>query len=202
MIDRTKYMDRKEVHHLRRTTEAWALADLRDGRRQGVVAWMLVDLALLVGARPNEYSGARLHVGDVDLGRSLIRISRSKRRRPKVDDVAIPPELVRHLRDFLRWKRAIGESLAPEAPLLCSERGAYTTSGLRKLFASCVERCGLSPRITLKSARHTLGATLLAKTGNLRLVQQQLGHERVETTTIYAGVTFDGMRRAVTGVYA
>lgn len=202
MIDRTKYMDRREAKRLRQSTEAWSLSDLRDGRRQGVVAWMLVDLALCIGARPNEYAGSRLRVRDIDLTRSLVRIQRSKRRKPVTDSVAIPPNLVAHLREFLRWKRAVGESLADDAPLLCSERGPYSTSGLRKLFGSAVERSGLPASITLKSARHTLAVALLERTGNLRLVQQQLGHARIETTTVYAGVDFQGMRRAVTGVYA
>ena len=42
--------------------------------------------------------------------------------------------------------------------------------------------------------RHGAGTETLRATGNLRLVQQLLGHERIETTTRYATVDEADMR--------
>ena len=43
---------------------------------------------------------------------------------------------------------------------------------------------------------------LLRKTGNLRMVQKQLGHRNpVTTANMYADVTFEDMRDGVDGLY-
>ena len=43
---------------------------------------------------------------------------------------------------------------------------------------------------------------LLRKTGNLRMVQKQLGHRNPTTTAnMYADVTFEDMRKGVDGLY-
>ncbi len=45
-IDRDNYMDGREVKQLRTVTEAQVIVDTQAGRRQGVVAWAVVDTAL------------------------------------------------------------------------------------------------------------------------------------------------------------
>lgn len=200
MIARSKYMDRSEIQRLRSATAAWSMADMAAGRRQGVVVWTVVDLLLIVACRANEL--AAVTVGDVDLKRGFIRIRRSKRRREVVDEVPITPELAAHLRQYMAWKRTVGESLAPDDRLLTGKAGvALTTSGVRKIFKAAVKRCGLPPELSSKSARHTMAVTLLAKTGNARLVQKHLGHARIETTMVYADIPFEQQRAALRGVY-
>lgn len=46
VLDRTRYMSKHEVKQLRTNTEGHALIDLKKGNTKGVLAWMLVDLAL------------------------------------------------------------------------------------------------------------------------------------------------------------
>ena len=199
-MKRTKYLDMDEATKLRTYSELWARTDLEAGRRQGVVAWMLVDLALLTGLRVGEISN--LQLGDVELRRSFLKVKTLKRRRPVVDELAMPPELVRHLRTFIDWKDSAGESVKPGAPLLAGKRGAFGVRGLQLLWKSAVERAGLPKEYSIKAARHTCGVHLLAKTRDLRAVQKQLRHQRPETTTVYADVTFERMREGVTGLYA
>lgn len=199
-MQRTKYMDIEEVKRLRTYTELWARTDLEAGRRQGPVAWVLVDLALMTGLRAGEL--ANLQVGDVDLRRSILHVKTLKRRHPVVDELAMPPELIRHLRAFLKWKACSGESYQPGAPLLCGKRGSLTVRGVQQQWQSAIKRAGLPKGYSIKAARHTCGVHLLAKTRDLRAVQKQLRHARVTTTEIYADVTFERMREGVTGLYA
>ena len=63
-VDRTKYMSKAEVDQLRTVTEARAIIDLQYGRKGGVLAWIVVDVALSTGLRVSEIT--RLKVGDVD----------------------------------------------------------------------------------------------------------------------------------------
>jgi site-specific recombinase XerD len=74
VIDRNKYMDIKEVKQLRTVTEARKITDLRAGRIGGVLAWMLVDLALSTGLRVSEM--AALKVKDIDLKRGYLSVTR------------------------------------------------------------------------------------------------------------------------------
>ena len=83
-----------------------------------------------------------------------------------------------------------------------SKQGAeFTTRGLQHVWKRCVESAGV-PEFSIHSARHTLAVHLLKKTGNLRQVQKQLGHNSPVTTALmYADVSFDDMKEGLTGLY-
>ncbi len=197
-IDRTKYMDAREAQRLRTVTAAWAITDAASGARQGVVSWALVDTAMLTGLRVNEL--AQLRVGDFIAGRSCLRVQRTKRRKPTTETMAIPPELVKHLRDFIAWKCAAGEPVAADSPLFRGKRGPMTLFGMQKIWKVCIRRAGLARELSIHSARHTIAVHLLAKTGNLRHVQKQLGHlSPIVTANLYADVPFDAMVKGATG---
>lgn len=199
-LDRTKYMSREEARRLREVTQAWGNTDLERGRRQGVIAWAVVDTVMLTGLRVSEL--ARLTIDDLDDRRKLLTVRRSKRKAIAAESLAIPPELARHLRQFINWKRCYTDEPTEEgSPLFCGQRGAMTVKGLQKVFKSAVQRAGLPDSLSIHSARHTLGVELLNRTRDLRQVQKQLGHARIDTTTIYADVTEERMRNGVKGIY-
>ena len=81
VIDREKYMDAKEVRQLRTVTEAKAIVDLKKGRIQGPLTWMLVDLALSTGLRVSEL--AALKIQDIDFKRGAMKVARRKRKKKK-----------------------------------------------------------------------------------------------------------------------
>ena len=63
-------------------------------------------------------------------------------------------------------------------------------------------RAHLPAELSIHAARHSLAVFLLKKTGNLRLVQKQLGHSSpVTTATMYADVPFDDMQSGLSGLY-
>ena len=79
VIDREKYMDADEVRQLRTVTEAKSIVDLKKGRMQGPLAWMLVDLALSTGLRVSEM--ADLKIQDLDFKRGSMKVVRLKRKK-------------------------------------------------------------------------------------------------------------------------
>jgi len=83
-VDRTKYMSIEEVKQLRTVTEARAIVDLRAGRVNGPLAWMLVDVALSTGLRVSEI--AALNVEDIDRKRGCMSVTRLKHRKPRQGD--------------------------------------------------------------------------------------------------------------------
>lgn len=199
-IDRTKYMDAGEVARLRASTEGRALIDLRAGRVTWVVAWAVVDTALSMGLRVSEL--ARFTVGDVDLRRGAIRAWRHKRRKPIQETIALGKEIKAHLREFMAWKKAAGQSLDPDAPLWIGKRGRLTKRGLQLIWKRAVVAAGLPIELSVHSARHTLAVHLLRGTGNLRMVQKQLGHASPSTTAnMYADVSFEDMQQGLDALY-
>ena len=199
-VDRSSYMDRDEVSRLRTVTEAWAITDLQAGRKTGVLVWAVVDTALQTGLRVSEI--ASLRYGDLDLCRGAIRVWRRKRRKPLRETLAISPQLVKHLRDFVEWKKLVGQPTGTEDALFVGRRGALTVFGLQKIWKSAVRRAGLRKELSVHCARHTVAVHLLRKTRNLRQVQKQLGHaDPAITANMYADVSFEDMQAGMSGLY-
>jgi integrase len=88
--------------------------------------------------------------------------------------------------------RRRGGKLGPKRKL--GERYPVTSSGLKSAWRHMRGRQGFADRI--HDTRHTRAMTLLRSSGNLKAVQQQLGHARIETTArTYAHVIDDDQRR-------
>jgi integrase/recombinase XerD len=209
-VDRTKYMSAEEVKQLRTVTQARAIVDLKAGRINGVLGWMLVDFALSTGLRVSEI--AKVAVEDIDMKRGLVTVSRAKKRkRAKPEPLALGKELSDHLREFLTWRSCrIGDfngSLpkhltATKGALFIGCRGPLTAQGLQRIWKAAVKQAGLPVELSIHSARHTLAVHLLRKTGNLRQVQKQLGHSSPTiTAAMYADVTFEDMQDGLSGLY-
>ena len=199
-IDRTKYMDADEARRLRTVAEARAIVDLAKGRIGGVVAWMAVDAALQTGLRVGEL--ALLKHGDVDLRRCALRVRRLKRRSRKPETIAMSRELAEHLKQFIGWKKDVDQPTGRGEALFVGKRGPLTVRGLQQIWKGAVRRAGLPEELSIHSARHTVAVHLLKKTGNLRMVQKQLGHASPATTAnMYADVSFEDMQVGLDGLY-
>ena len=60
----------------------------------------------------------------------------------------------------------------------------------------------MQPEPFIHIARHTMAVHLLRRSGNLRMVQKQLGHSNPTTTAnMYTDVSFEDMRAVVDGLY-
>ncbi len=115
----------------------------------------------------------------------------------KTREVFIPQELKAHLKTFLAWKRATGEEVSAEAPVFTGRRGPLTRNGIWRVVKGLMAAVGLDPRYATHSCRHTYATHLYrACGGDLEVVQEQLGHASIKTTTIYAKVTKEDKTRA------
>ena len=54
---------------------------------------------------------------------------------------------------------------------------------------------------SIHHCRHTFASELLRASGNLRLVQKQLGHSKITTTQVYADVFDSEMDEAIERIY-
>ena len=194
VIDRNKYMDMEETKTLRMVSGARAIMDLRAGRVRGVIAWMLVDLALSTGLRVNEIAALKLK--DVDIKRGRLSVVRLKRKKKTRESLALGKDIAQHLKDYIAWTDR------KKGPLFLGSRGPLTAQGLQRIWKRSVELAGLPKELSIHSARHTIAVHLLRKTGNLRQVQKQLGHASPATTAnMYADISFEDMQNGLNGLY-
>ena len=71
-----------------------------------------------------------------------------------------------------------------------SQRGSLTRNGVWRVVKGLMAAVGLDPRYATHSCRHSYATHLYRASGaDLEIVQEQLGHASVKTTTIYARVT-------------
>ena len=199
-MDREKYMDQREAETLRTVTEARAIIDMQVGRRGGVPGWCVVDVSMNTGLWASEM--ARLNVGDFDPKRQSLKVWRHKRKKHAQETLAIGKDFAKHLREFVEWKRSVSQAIGRSDALFVGKRGPLTAIGLAQIWKSAVKRAGLPKEISIHCARHTMAVHLLKKTGNLRMVQKQLGHASPATTAnMYADVSFEDMQDGLNGLY-
>jgi site-specific recombinase XerD len=198
-LDRQKFLSEVEVKKLRRVVEDKALADLQKGRTTWPRFWMVVDLAVSAGLRVSEIAG--LKVGNLYLNSREPRLQVTGKGQ-KTRDVFISRELMKHLSQYLKWKRSLDEPLGDDDPLLMSSHGkAYSTRTLQYTFKVSLKEARLPKYYSIHASRHAYGTHLYQKTKDLRLVQKQLGHSSITTTTVYADVTVEETLDAVNGLY-
>ena len=183
------YMSREERKQLIKTCQERAELDLMKGRKAWPVRWMLVDLALFSGMRVAEM--AALKIGDINLNSKtdphlIVRNGKGNKKRA----VWFDKELAKHLKQFISYKaKVLQQSIEPDAPLLDGRSGQHSTiNTLQKSFKEAINAAGLRNKLSIHSARHTYATFLLKDSGNLRYVQQQLGHSNISMTSIYASI--------------
>jgi len=150
------------------------------------VKWLAArDVALLtllygVGLRISEALG--LKRGDAPLGDVLGIVGKGNKERV----IPVLP-VVREAVDV--YVRACPFQLAPGAPLFVSRRGkAMSAREAQALMQKLRGGLGLSERATPHALRHSFATHLLAGGGDLRSVQELLGHASLSTTQTYTQV--------------
>jgi integrase/recombinase XerC len=144
---------------------------------------MMVELLLGTGVRIG--SALALDVQDIDFAHGEISLRSTKNNRPTT--AILPSALAKRLREFT------GKRTGPL--FLAGDRRISMRHAQRRLagwFATA--------RIAGRSAhalRHSFATALLARTGDLRLVQAAMNHASIVSTTIYTQVDRKRLRAVV-----
>jgi len=83
--------------------------------------------------------------------------------------------------------------------LFYSSRGdKLERSANQKTFKKWAEKAGLSESYSIHSLRHTHATRLYKASGNnLRMIQKQLGHSNIQTTTVYSDILNEAVDKAL-----
>jgi integrase/recombinase XerD len=147
---------------------------------------MLIELLLGTGVRIG--SALALDVQDVDFAHGELLLRTTKNDRPTT--AVMPAGVAGQLREYLAG-RTDGPAFQVNGRRLAARHAQRRLSGW-------LTKAGIQGH-SAHSFRHTFAADLLARTGDLRLVQAALNHASIVSTTIYTSVDRARLRAVVGG---
>jgi len=155
----------------------------------------MLELFYSSGLRLSELT--RLDLGSVDLADGLVRVLGKGRRERTVPVGQIAR---RALQD---WLAVRSEWAAPgELALFLSQRGRRLGNrAVQNRLALAGQRVGLAERLHPHRLRHAFASHLLESSGDLRAVQELLGHADLATTQIYTHLDFQHLAQVYDGAH-
>jgi len=132
------------------------------------------------------YSGLRskelcnLRVGDIDLGRQVVRVRDGKGRKDRL--ACISGVCVETLIEYIHSRSGV----INDRLFVTAVKGSpYRGQDLTKLVHVVSRRAGITKRIWPYLFRHSLATNMLHRGAHLLAIKEQLGHAFIETTMIY-----------------
>lgn len=159
-------------------------------RRSARRSEMFYKLMFATGLRLQE--AVNLNVEDVRGKERLVIFGKGR----KIREVPFSEAIKAEIKKFVVWKQKRGEDLSDQAPFFISRKNRRL--GCRAVqhdLNKWVKRAGLEGKYSPHSLRHTVGFELMYKTGNIRQVQEFLGHSSITTTQIYTHVTKEQLQQ-------
>ena len=172
------YHDRGDVEALIRQAECGLYHHTEKLKQRNKA--LILTLAY-TGIRRGELLG--LLVGDIDFNRYIILVRQGKGQKDRV--IPMAERLVVPLHDQCAGKLS-QERVFPR----------LNASGVWRIVTSLAKACGLEG-FHPHSLRHYFATQLLEKGANLRDVQLLLGHESLETTSVYLDVSAQHLQKAI-----
>src|SRR5208337_1047555 len=161
--------------------QARLLAQLDLSDSSGIRARAILRLLLDTGLRASEL--INLQVRDLDFSSGRLWVRQGKGRKDR--GLFFNGQCGEVMQAWLAVRLSSGS-----AHLFTSLDGRKPICGrwLRRFVKQLGEKIG-APWLHVHSLRHCFGSDLLAKTRNLVLVQQAMGHASIQTTTIYTHIS-------------
>ncbi|MCK5944132.1 MAG: tyrosine-type recombinase/integrase [Planctomycetes bacterium] len=150
------------------------------GERDGALILLLLHAGIRIG------SAIGLDIEDVDFehGELHLRSGKNNARSTVVLPAAVADQL----------RKLIGERTT--GPVFTAGERRISIRNAQRRIAGWFEAAGIRGK-SAHSLRHSFATALLGRTGDLRLVQNALGHRSIVSTTVYAQVDRGRLRAAV-----
>lgn len=157
----------------------------------------IVELLYGAGLRVSELSGLDITASgtargwiDASAGEAQVLGKGGKRRGVPVGRAALDA--------LAAWLAVRGElARVDEAALLVGPRGArISPSQVRSMLAARARAAGLPTHVHPHMLRHSFASHLLQSSGDLRAVQELLGHASIATTQVYTRLDFQHLAKA------
>ncbi|GAB3371699.1 tyrosine recombinase XerC [Lysobacter rhizosphaerae] len=165
--------------------EAKALVEVPTDAPLGLRDRALLELFYSSGLRLSELCGLRWR--DLDLDEALVTVLGKGRKQRSVP-------LGSHARNALREWRA-STSAMPEAPVFPGRNGTITPRAIQLRVRQLAQQQGLFKRVHPHLLRHSFASHILESSGDLRGVQELLGHADIATTQIYTHLDYQHLAK-------
>jgi len=166
--------------------EVGALLDFPTGDPEAVRDRALLELLYSSGLRVSELTDLRWR--DLDLAEGLVRVT-GKGRKTRI--VPVGTQARTALAALCEQDR-----LGPEDPLVRGRLGKpLTPNGVRTRLKRRAQEQGVWKRVYPHLLRHSCASHVLESSGDLRAVQELLGHADIGTTQIYTHLDFQHLAR-------
>jgi site-specific recombinase XerD len=184
-----KFLSQDEINNLLSVAENNSIVDKAKGRITWIKRYMLLNLLFKTGLRVFEVANLQIKHLNLHVKEPAIFVEHGKGAKERW--VYVPKDLVKHLKQFLTFKKQIGEGVEADNYLFCNKQaGKLSTRALQKSFKSCLLVAGLDTiKYSIHSARHSYASLLYKKSLDLRLTQNQLGHSTPTITALYANLS-------------
>jgi len=195
-LDGPKFFSEREIKMLRKHSRDKA----ETGNLKDVRNWMIIDLLTSSGLR--EFEACSLQIKHLKIGHGHSEILVENGKGGISGTTIIPASLKSHLKAFLSWKQGRGEAIGDDSYLFVGQRGPWTVRAVQESVKNSLRATGLyETGKAVHSLRHSFATELYRKTKDLRLVQKQLRHKSISSTTIYADVTNSEIEESVKGLW-
>ena len=147
----------------------------------------MLELLYSSGLRLAELHG--LTVKDIDFNRQLLRIT-GKGNKTRI--VPFGSKAKESLIEWLKIYRIWQGGFAADSAVFISQKGnALTPRQIENRVKLQAQRAGISVDLHPHLLRHCFASHLLSASGDLRAIQEMLGHSNLSTTQIYTHVDFE-----------
>lgn len=165
--------------------EAVRLVELPTDGRLGLRDRAMLELFYSSGLRLSELCALRWH--DLDLADGLVTVLGKGRKQRSVP-------VGSHARNALAaWREA--QTPANDTPVFPGRNGPITPRAVQLRLRQLAQRQGLFKRVHPHLLRHSFASHVLESSGDLRGVQDLLGHADIATTQIYTHLDFQHLAK-------
>ena len=177
-----KFLTDEESKKLRRMCEEAAIIAKSKGNQLAVRNRLIIEMALGTGLRVSEL--ANLKVDDIHIRKGQYSLTVNNGKGGKHRVVGFNNKLKTLIQEYLDYRKSMSSYL------FASERGEKMTRfGVGRVFKTMASKACLDSKHSIHTLRHTYATNLYKASGyNLRMVQKQLGHSSITTTTVYSDV--------------
>ena len=156
----------------------------------------IVELFLQTGMRLSELAGLTLE--DVELPRKISRdpdnigTVRVTRKRGKVETIPLNYKACQALKTWL----SVRPDVAPRALFVTKFRTPMSRRAIQYTVEKYLKLAQI-PNASVHTLRHTMATHHVARGTDLKTIQETLGHESLETATIYVALAKQAQRKAL-----
>lgn len=170
--------------------EAAVFVEVQGEHRLAVRDRAMLELMYSSGLRVSEV--VALDLGDLDLETGMVRASGKGNRQR---DLPVGAAALRALRAWLE-RRTTLKGAADTPALFLSERGRRIHQrSIQHRFVRLAAARGIERRVHPHTLRHSFASHMLESSGDLRAVQELLGHADLSTTQIYTHLDFQHLAK-------